>query len=80
MYIAGTLTSNHIDRFKAILGERFVITDPELLTDYAHDETADFRFPPDVVLKPRDAAQVSQILKICNLDRIPVTPGGQERD
>jgi glycolate oxidase len=76
IYTAQTLTSNHIDRFKELLGSRFVVTDGELLNVYAHDETADFYFLPDVVLKPRTVSEISEILEICNRDRIPVTPRG----
>ena len=33
-------------------------------------------FLPEVVLKPRTAEEISLILKICNEDKIPVTPRG----
>ena len=70
------LTSRHIGEFKNILGEKYVMMDEESLHNYAHDETEDLHFLPDVVLKPRTTEEISAILKICNRDRIPVTPRG----
>jgi glycolate oxidase len=71
-----SLASQHIDEFKGILGEKYVFIDDESLYNYSHDETEDFHFLPDVVLKPRTAEEISAILKICNQYKIPVTPRG----
>ena len=70
------LTNQHIESFKKILGEKFVLIDHESLHNYSHDETEDLHYLPDVVLKPRTPEEISAILKICNRDRIPVTPRG----
>jgi len=43
---------------------------------YSHDETEDYSFMPDVVLKPRNADEISVIMKRCNEHLIPVTPRG----
>src|SRR5678815_4802866 len=45
-------------------------------SSYAHDETEDLHFLPDVVIKPSNAEEISAILKICNQFKIPVTPRG----
>src|SRR5690242_12588294 len=66
----------HIDAFKKIVGEQYVIVDEEVLSNYAHDETEDLHFLPDVVLKPANTEQISAILKICNQHKIHVTPRG----
>lgn len=71
-----SLTATHIDAFRKIVGERFVFVDEESLTDYGHDETENLSFPPEVVIKPRTAEEISAILKICNKEKIPVTPRG----
>src|SRR5204862_5637225 len=71
-----SLASQHIDEFKKILGEKYVFTDGDSLYNYSHDETEDLHFLPDVVLKPRTAEEISAILKICNSNKIPVTPRG----
>jgi glycolate oxidase len=70
------LTASHIDAFRKILGEDHVLIDEESLAHYAHDETEDLHFPPEVVLKPANAEQISQVLIICNKALIPVTPRG----
>lgn len=50
--------------------------DEEVLSHYAHDETEDLHFLPDVVLKPANAEEISAILKLCNQYKIAVTPRG----
>ena len=71
-----SLIATHIDAFRKIVGDRFVFVDEESLTDYGHDETENLSFPPEVVIKPRTAEEISAILKICNKEKIPVTPRG----
>lgn len=71
-----SLAIEHIDAFKKIVGERYVFVDEEVLHHYAHDETEDLHFLPDVVIKPANAKEISGILKICNHYKIPVTPRG----
>lgn len=71
-----SLTAQHIEAFKKIVGEAFVLADDESLSKYGHDETENLLYPPEVVIKPRTAAEISAILAICNKERIPVTPRG----
>lgn len=66
----------YLDAFRSIVGAEFVLVDEEALHRYAHDETEDLHFLPDVVLKPRTAQEISAILKICNQHKIAVTPRG----
>ncbi|HVT85008.1 MAG TPA: FAD-linked oxidase C-terminal domain-containing protein [Chitinophagaceae bacterium] len=70
------LTTHHIEAFKKIVGEQFVLLDEESLNNYSHDETEDLHYFPEVVVKPRTAEEISVILKICNKEKIPVTPRG----
>ena len=65
-----------LDAFKAIVGDQYVFVDEESLHHYAHDETEDLHFLPDVIIKPRTAEEISAIVKICNQYKIPVTPRG----
>lgn len=65
-----------LNTFRGIVGEAYVFLDDEVLNQYAHDETEDLHFLPEVVIKPKTAEEVSEILKICNQHRIPVTPRG----
>ncbi|NDF98045.1 MAG: FAD-binding protein [Chitinophagia bacterium] len=72
----GTLQASHIEQFQKIVGVEHVYVDSETLDHYAHDETENLHFLPEVVIKPRTAQEISAILKICNADLIPVTPRG----
>ncbi|HWJ25284.1 MAG TPA: FAD-binding oxidoreductase, partial [Flavisolibacter sp.] len=66
----------HLEVFKNIVGDANVSVDEEVLNAYAHDETEALHFPPDVVIKPGSAEEISAIMKICNQNKIPVTPRG----
>lgn len=70
------ITLQHIQAFRKIAGETHVLTDEESLQHYSHDETEDLHYLPSVVIKPRTATEISAILKLCNEERIPVTPRG----
>ncbi|HLV42744.1 MAG TPA: FAD-linked oxidase C-terminal domain-containing protein [Brumimicrobium sp.] len=48
----------------------------EDLDKYGRDETEDLLFLPQLVLKPSNTQEVSEILKYCNENKIPVTPSG----
>lgn len=50
--------------------------DEESLYKYGHDETEDLHYSPHIVLKPSTTKEVSDILKYCNQQKIPVTPSG----
>lgn len=65
-----------IQWFVELLGDSKVIREKSLLYDYAHDETEDLMFYPDLVLFPESSDEVSKILKYCNEQLIPVTTRG----
>jgi len=65
-----------LDFFIQILGIEGVLADIESLLKYSSDETEDFVFSPDVVLKPSMTIQVSKILQYCNQKKIAVTAQG----
>ncbi len=65
-----------LEAFKNIVTDNFVYTDEEKLLEYSHDETEDLSFPPEVVLKPFTTQEISEIIKYCNDQKIPVTPCG----
>jgi len=58
------------------VGDTFVLVDTESLQLYDHDETENLHFLPDIVIKPRTAEEISEIMKICNAEKIAVTPRG----
>lgn len=65
-----------IKNIENILGSSFVFTDEETRNHYGHDETEDYNFPPQVVVKPATVEEVSAIMKLANEYKIPVTPIG----
>ncbi len=67
---------NVLTQFYEILGNAYVFIDEQTKNDYAHDETENLHFLPDIVIKPKTATEISAVMKICNQHRIPVTPRG----
>lgn len=65
-----------LEELEQICGKDSVLSDNYTLESYSHDYTEDFRFNPEVVVKPQNTAQISEILKICNKHKIPVVPRG----
>lgn len=65
-----------LNRFIEISGQEHVMFDEESLKENSHDQTEDLRFMPEVVIKPSHPEEIASILKICNQERIPVTPRG----
>lgn len=70
------ITPSILKKLQEVIGEQYVFFDTESLRNYGHDETEDLVFLPEVVLKPRTAIEISEILKIANDEYIPVTPRG----
>lgn len=66
----------HLKSFQKIVGEQYVFIDEEVLHSYAHDETEDLHYLPEVVIKPANTGEISAILKICNQYKINITPRG----
>ena len=66
----------HRTAFEEIIGEQYVFVSEESINNYARDETENLHFPPDIVVKPRTAEEISAVMKICNQYKIPVTPRG----
>lgn len=65
-----------ITELESIVGSNFVFIESEVLKSYGHDETEDFVFPPEVLVKPANSTEISQVLKLANEQDIPVTPIG----
>ena len=71
-----SITDAHIQQLKEIVGEKYIATDSETRENYGHDETERLLYLPNVVVKPETAQEISQIMVLCNRDKIPVTPRG----
>ncbi|MFP5471477.1 MAG: FAD-binding oxidoreductase, partial [Bacteroidia bacterium] len=48
----------------------------DVLNNYAHDETEDLHFLPQIVFKPKTTEEVAQVVKFCNENKLPITPQG----
>ena len=68
------ITSEIAQSLRAIVGEENFYSDEENLNHYSHDETEDLHYSPEVVLKPANTEEISNILKVCSEHHIPVTP------
>jgi glycolate oxidase len=67
-----------VAELRTIVGDQHVIFgEPERMVDYAHDEAhGQQTHMPDAVVKPDNAGQISEIMRLANRERIPVTPRG----
>lgn len=73
------VTPTIVEELQKFVGARNVIYgDPEQLEHYSHDEVADTHYAcmPEVVIKPVSAEEISEIMRLANRERIPVTPRG----
>lgn len=68
------VTPEIIESLKRISGEENILISE--LENYSHDFTEDLVFPPEVVIKPSNTRQVSEILKLADEKNIPVVPRG----
>ena len=70
------IDSGIVARLTEIVGKENVFTDPEDLASYAYDATSLWVHSPDVVVFPITTEQISEILKLANEHKVPVTPRG----
>lgn len=70
------VNTRHLEVFREIAGDAYVLVDEENLHNYAHDETEDLHYVPEVVLKPDTTEQLSRIMAFCQQEGLPVTPRG----
>lgn len=70
------LSPEIIEALIKVLGKEYVHTDDEFLNSYGRDETENLLYKPAVVVRPRTAQEISTIIKIANIENIPVTPRG----
>lgn len=70
------VTPQIIEDLKKIAGDEFVLADDESIKLHSEDETEDLSFPPEVIVKPATAEEISEIFRLANKFNIPVTPRG----
>jgi glycolate oxidase len=70
------MDASTLKEFRAIVGERGLITSLEELHTYECDGLTNFRVMPRAVLLPISAEQVQSIVRICHRERIPFVARG----
>jgi glycolate oxidase len=70
------VTPEIVEQLKRIVSPENVIVDGEAMEPYTHDETVGLFAAPEVVVQVTSAQQVSEVLKLAQQERIPVTPRG----
>jgi len=67
-----------IDELKQIAGSSHVFTEQGDLVDYSHDEYSldDIAAFPEAAVKPSNTKQVSEIIRLCSRNQIPLTARG----
>lgn len=66
------------ERIEDIVGPENVISDPEKMHDYSHDEFSlrEIERMPEVVVKPQTTEEVASVMKLANRENFPITPRG----
>ena len=70
------IDAKQIDSLCRITGKENVLTSKEEMVAYSYDGTSLWSHQPDVVVFPKNAEEISAILKFANENGIPVTPRG----
>ena len=70
------MNASLLSEFRAIVGQRNLITSPEALHTYESDALTYFRAMPRAVLLPDSTEQVQAILRLCHREKIPFVARG----
>jgi glycolate oxidase len=70
------LDASLLSRLASIVGEENLLTDPEALEPYSHDEVAELRHAPEAVARAGTGEEVARVLSLAQEHRFPVTPRG----
>ena len=72
------VTEEILNKLIEIVGSKNVLADKEKIETYSHDETPKEQYAcmPEVVVIPKTAEEITEIVKIANKKLIPITPRG----
>ncbi len=65
-----------LPQLREILDQGALLLDQEVPEKYSHDYTEDLRYYPHAVALPDTPEQVAALLRLCQENRVPVTPRG----
>ncbi len=74
--VTGMIKESLREALENIAGQANVLVSPEALKAYSYDGTTSWIHEPDVVVFPTTTGAVSQIMKLANEQKVPVTPRG----
>ncbi|MBB5173985.1 glycolate oxidase subunit GlcD [Texcoconibacillus texcoconensis] len=63
-------------RLVAIVGEENLLDSTQDLIVYSYDATPNYQAMPDAAIMPRQTQEVSEIVKVCNEEKVPIVPRG----
>jgi D-lactate dehydrogenase (cytochrome) len=70
------LSPELIARFRAIVGDKYAVTDPADIAPYTTEERDLFHGRSPLVLRPASTAEVAAICRLANESRIALVPQG----
>ncbi len=66
-----------VRRLAEIAGPKAVFSDEDTLTIYSKDETLGLSHRPEIVVKPSTPKEILEIMRLANLENVPLTPRGK---
>jgi glycolate oxidase len=70
------LNKEVLQKLSRIVGKQNIQTSNMARVSYSYDATPNFQALPDAVISPRNTEEISEILKLCNQEKIPIVPRG----
>ena len=67
---------NLIEELRRVVGDQHVLVDPELRSPYERDFTGRYGGDCQAVVRPADATQVAEVVRLCAEHGAPVVPQG----
>jgi glycolate oxidase len=70
------LSRSAVGRLTELCSPERVVTDPALLIDYGHDESAEPARLPEALVKVLSAEETAAVVSLARAERVPLTPRG----
>jgi glycolate oxidase len=70
------LTPAALRRLQGVVGDAYASVAEDVLLAHGRDETEDLQYRPEVVVRPADTREVSEVLALAHAEGLPVTPRG----
>jgi FAD/FMN-containing dehydrogenase len=70
------MSARVVNDLRGIVGDRAVITDPDLLTAHVVDWTGRFRGATPAVVRPASCDEVARVVALCNEQGVAIVPQG----